>query len=59
MDYVIILLTNGSLTEELLDGATFENARIIGASYLRPASVDHNIINNNNSPFNFVKTELK
>ena len=59
MDYVIVPLTNGTLTAELSGGETIENELTIGGSYARPAGVDHNIINNNNSPFSFIEIELK
>ena len=55
MDYVIVPLTNGTLTAELSDGKTIENELLIGGSYARPVGVGHNIINNNNSPFSFIE----
>ena len=59
MDYVIVPLTNGTLTAELSGGKTVENELSIGGSYARPAGVDHNIVNSNNSPFSFIEIELK
>jgi len=59
MDYVIVPLSNGTLTAELSGGKTIENELSIGGSYARAAGVDHNIINNNNSPFSFIEIELK
>ena len=59
MDYVIIPLTDGILTAKLPDGTTIESELTIGASYARPAGVNHNIINTNNNHFSFIEVELK
>ena len=47
MDYVVVPLTDGTLTAEMPDGSVVENKLTVGASYVRPVGVEHNIINNN------------
>ena len=59
MDYIVVPLTEGSLSAELPSGSTVENQLTVGASYARPAGVHHNIINVNNEPFSFIEIELK
>ena len=59
MDYIVVPLTEGTLSAELPSGSTIENKLTIGASYARPAGVNHNIINVNNEPFSFIEIELK
>ena len=59
MDYVVVPLTDGTLSAELLDGSTVENQLTIGSSYARGAGVEHNIVNASNSPFSFIEVEFK
>ena len=59
MDYIIVPLTEGTLSAELPNGSTVETKLTIGASYARSAGVHHNIINVNNEPFSFIEIELK
>ena len=59
MDYIVVPLTEGTLNAELPSGSTVENKLTVGASYARPAGVNHNIINMNNEPFSFIEIELK
>ena len=59
IDYIVVPLTNGALTAEMPDGSAVENKLTIGASYARLAGVEHNIINNNDSPYSFIEIELK
>ena len=59
MDYVVVPLTDGTLTAEMPDGSIVENKLTVGASYVRPAGVEHNIINKNDSPYSFIEVELK
>ena len=59
MDYIVVPLTEGILNAELPSGSTVENKLTVGASYARPAGVNHNIINVNNEPFSFIEIELK
>ena len=59
MDYIVVPLTEGTLNAELPGGSTIENELSVGASYARPAGVNHNIINVNNAPFSFIEIELK
>jgi quercetin dioxygenase-like cupin family protein len=46
MDYVVVPLTDGTLTAEMPDSSVVENTLTVGASYVRPVGVEHNIINN-------------
>jgi mannose-6-phosphate isomerase-like protein (cupin superfamily) len=41
------------------DGSIVENNLTVGASYVRPVGVEHNIINHNDSPYSFIEIELK
>jgi beta-alanine degradation protein BauB len=59
MDYVVVPLTAGSLAAEWPDGSKTSSDLAIGASYARPAGVDHNVINENETPFSFIEIELK
>ena len=59
MDYIVVPLTEGTLNAELPSGSKVESELTIGASYARPAGVNHNIINENNKPFSFIEIELK
>lgn len=59
MDYIVVPLTEGILNAELPSGSTVKNKLTVGASYARPAGVNHNIINVNNGPFSFIEIELK
>ncbi len=59
MNYIVVPLTEGVLNAELPNGSTIENKLTIGASYARPAGVNHNIINGNNEPYSFIEIELK
>ena len=59
MHYIVVPLTEGILNAELPNGSTVENKLTVGASYARPAGVNHNIINVNNKPFSFIEIELK
>ena len=59
MDYVVVPLTDGTLTAEMPDGSVIENKLTVGASYVRPVGVEHNIINNNDGPYSFIEVELK
>jgi mannose-6-phosphate isomerase-like protein (cupin superfamily) len=52
-------LTDGALTAEMPDGSVVDNILTVGASYARPVGVEHNIINNNDSPYSFIEVELK
>ena len=59
MKYVVVPLSDGFLNAELPDGSTAKTKLSVGASYARPAGVNHNIINVNNEPFSFIEIELK
>jgi len=58
MDYVVVPLTSGRL--RLVEPAgTREVGLEAGASYTRPAGVEHDVINANDFEFAFVEIELK
>ena len=59
MDYLVVPLTDGTLTAEMPDGSVVENKLTVGASYVRPVGVEHNIINDNDGPYSFIEVELK
>jgi len=59
MDYIVVPLADGALTAEMPDGSVIENKLNIGASYARLVGVEHNIINNSESPYSFIEIELK
>jgi quercetin dioxygenase-like cupin family protein len=59
MNYVVVPLTDGTLTAEMPDGSIVENNLTVGASYVRPVGVEHNIINHNDGPYSFIEIELK
>ena len=59
MDYVVVPLTSGALTIEWPDGSVTRPQLTAGASYARPAGVDHNVINDNPFDFAFIEIELK
>lgn len=59
MDYVVVPLTDGTLSAELHDGSTVENQLTIGSSYARSAGVEHNVVNASSSPFSFIEVEFK
>jgi len=59
MNYIVVPLTNGTLTAELPDGSLTESELTIGSTYSRPRGVSHNIINSNNDEFSFIEIELK
>jgi beta-alanine degradation protein BauB len=57
-DYVVVPLTSGTL--RLVEAAATRDAQLTaGASYNRPAGVDHNVINANAYEFRFIEIELK
>ena len=59
MDYVVVPLTTGTLTIEGADGKVTQSPLTSGVSYARYAGVDHNVINDSESPFSFVEIERK
>ncbi|WP_438997044.1 cupin domain-containing protein [Candidatus Puniceispirillum sp.] len=59
MDYVVVPLTTGTLTIEAADGQITQSPLTNGVSYARYAGVDHNVINDNDSPFSFIEIEKK
>ena len=59
MDYIVVPLTEGTLSAVSPGGSTVENKLTVGATYARPAGVRHNIINVNGESFSFIEIELK
>ena len=59
MDYIVVPLTEGTLKRRIAKRVESREQINIGASYARPAGVNHNIINVNNKPFSFIEIELK
>ncbi|MGD2140619.1 MAG: cupin domain-containing protein [Burkholderiales bacterium] len=57
-DYVVVCLTAGTLLAETATGPV-ENKLAFGQTYTRPAGVEHNIVNPNDSEFVFIEIELK
>lgn len=58
MDYIVVPLYHGTLRIEAHTGIVEVELRQ-GASYSRPAGVEHNVINHNSFEFAFVEIELK
>ena len=59
LDYAVVPMTTGRLTIEWPDGSVTYPELTTGATYARPAGVDHNVINDNPFVFVFVEIELK
>jgi quercetin dioxygenase-like cupin family protein len=57
-DYVVVCLTAGKLLAETANGDV-ETELSFGQTYVRPAGVEHNIVNPGGSEFAFVEIELK
>lgn len=57
-DYVVVCLTGGKLLAETANG-NVETELKFGQAYVRPAGVEHNIVNPNRGEFAFIEIELK
>lgn len=57
-DYVVVCLTAGSLLAETENG-NIETPLRMGQAYVRPAGVEHNIVNPGREEFVFVEVEIK
>lgn len=57
-DYVVVPLTNGTLSLETRDGLRSAELRV-GVSYARERGVEHNVINANDHFLSFIEVELK
>ena len=55
--YVVVPMTTGALTIDTGDGVVTAELTA-GATYNRPAGVEHNVINDNEFDFAFVEVEL-
>ncbi|WP_043830798.1 cupin domain-containing protein [Muricoccus aerilatus] len=57
--YLVVPVTDGTMTLEEPGGATREATIRAGVSYSRPPGVEHNVINGGTEPFSFVEIEFK
>jgi beta-alanine degradation protein BauB len=57
-DYVVVCLTAGRLLAETA-GGDIETPLHFGQSYVRPAGIEHNIVNPGTEEFVFVEVEVK
>ena len=57
-DYVVVPGMDGKLLLETSDGNNIAELKA-GQSYYRPAGVEHNVVNANESEFFFVEIELR
>lgn len=58
-DYVVVPLTEGTLTVKSADGTTAPNPLTPGGSYARTAQATHNVVNESEQFCSFVEIELK
>lgn len=58
-DYVVVPMTTGRLLLAEPDGTVRHSKLRAGASYFRPAGVEHDVINGNDFEFVFVEVEMK
>ena len=58
-DYVVVPLTDGTLTIHQKDGSITEYPLQPGAAYYRRAGVEHNVTNVGGADIVFVETEIK
>lgn len=59
MDYVVIPMTNGTLSISDSDGNVVANQLVMGQSYTRKTGVAHNVMNLSNERVVFVEVEIK
>ncbi len=57
-DYVVVPVTDGTLTIVMPDGEAVEAALTIGGTYERRAGVAHNVTNQSDQIVSFVEIEL-
>ena len=57
-DYVVVPLTDGSLTLETTEGEQVANLTK-GSSYARRVGVEHNVLNKSELEISFIEIELK
>ena len=57
-DYVVVPITDGTLTITGADGAVVDAPLSIGGSYTRSAGVEHDVANRTDEPIAFVEIEL-
>ena len=58
-DYVIVALTECTMTLEMPDGTASQVALPPGRTYHRPEGVEHNVINGGAAPMAFLEVEFK
>lgn len=59
MAYVVVPVTDGSMLIELPEGKTMRAEIRDGVAYARLAGIEHNVVNDGDTPFAFVETEIK
>ncbi len=59
MAYVVVPVTDGSMLIELPEGKTARAEIKDGVAYSRLAGIEHNVVNDGDTPFSFVETEIK
>jgi quercetin dioxygenase-like cupin family protein len=57
-DYVVVCITAGKLLAETANG-NVETGLQLGQAYVRPAGVEHNIVNPGSEAFVFIEIEIK
>lgn len=57
-DYVVVPLMDGRLKLVTRDGESFADMKA-GIPYFRPAGVEHDVINANDSEYAFIEVEIK
>ena len=57
-DYVIVPMSDGELKIINEDGSVSISKLEKGVCYYREKGVEHNVLNNNNSPYSFIEIEL-
>lgn len=59
LDYVITAITDCHMLLEEPGGTARQTVVPAGSAYARPAGVEHNVVNDGDSPMSFVEVELK
>lgn len=59
LNYVVVPVTNGTLTIDTRDGQMSMASLSIGNSYSRKIGTEHNVINNSDSDVAFIEIEIK
>ncbi|HWT10074.1 MAG TPA: cupin domain-containing protein [Roseomonas sp.] len=59
MAYVVVPVNDASMLIELPEGKTMRAEIRTGVGYARLAGIEHNVVNDGDTPFAFVETEIK